>query len=177
MRKMKDFFALIEARRSVRAFESRPVEPAWIEKILRAAQRAPSAGNLQAYEVVIVRHPETIRALAGLCYNQSFIAQAPVVLVFCADPARSSAKYGPKGETLYAVQDATIAAAYAELAVAALGLATCWVGAFDEAELIRRLHLRPGLRPIAVFPVGWPAEQPPRTPRRPYEEVVHEYRP
>ncbi|NGO39500.1 nitroreductase [Limisphaera ngatamarikiensis] len=174
---MKDFFALVEDRRSVRAFEARPVEPGLVERVLRAAQRAPSAGNLQAYEVVVVRDPQTIRSLAALCYNQTFIAQAPVVLVFCADPARSAVKYGAKGESLYALQDATIAAAYAELAVAALGLATCWVGAFDESELARRLKLRPGLRPIALFPVGWPAEQPARTPRRPFEEVVHEYQP
>ncbi|MCX7865826.1 MAG: nitroreductase family protein [Limisphaera sp.] len=174
---MKDFFATVETRQSVRAYQPRPLAPEQLEKILQAAQRAPSAGNLQAYEIVVVKDPPTIRALAALCYNQMFIAQAPVVLVFCADPARSAAKYGAKGETLYSIQDATIAAAYAELAVAALGLATCWVGAFDEAELARRLKLRPGLRPVALFPIGWPAEQPARTPRRPRAEVVHEFEP
>lgn len=174
---MKDFFELVEQRRSVRAYQARPVEPAELQRVLQAAQRAPSAGNLQAYEIVVVQDPATIRDLARLCYNQMFIAQAPVVLVFCADPARSAARYGSKGESLYALQDATIAAAYAELAVAALGLSTVWIGAFEEAELARRLRLRPGLRPVALFPVGWPAEDPPRTPRRPMEEVVHKYQP
>jgi len=174
---MRDFFETVEVRQSIRAYQARPLEPGQLEQILRAVQRAPSAGNLQAFEVVVVRDPVTIRALAVLCYNQMFIAQAPVVLVFCADPARSAARYGAKGEALYSVQDATIAAAYAELAVAALGLGTCWIGAFDEEELARRLKLRPGLRPVALFPIGWPAEQPQRTSRRPLEEMVHEYRP
>lgn len=174
---MRTFFDAVEARQSIRSYQPRPLEPDQLEKILQTAQRAPSAGNLQAYEIVVVKDPPTIRALAALCYNQMFIAQAPVVLVFCADPARSAARYGVKGETLYSLQDATIAAAYAELAVSALGLATCWIGAFDETELARRLKLRAGLRPVALFPIGWPAEQPPRTPRRPRDEVVHEYLP
>ncbi|MCS7091555.1 MAG: nitroreductase family protein [Verrucomicrobiota bacterium] len=174
---MKEFFEVLEHRRSIRAYQNRPLEPGQLDRILQAAQRAPSAGNLQAYEIVVVQDAATLHDLARLCYNQMFIAQAAAGLVFCADPARSANRYGPKGETLYAVQDATLAAAYAELAVAALGLATCWIGAFDEVELARRLKLRAELRPVALLPIGWPAEDPPRTPRRPAQEVVHVYRP
>ncbi len=172
---MRDFFETIRLRRSVRAFRSEVVEPKHLNAILEAANLAPSAGNLQGYEIHLVRAAATRRALARACLEQMFLAQAPVVLVFCADAARSGAKYGRRGEELYSVQDATIAAAHAQLAAAALGLGTCWVGAFDEAEVARILGLRSGLRPVAILPVGWPAESPPPTPRRTLSDLVREH--
>ncbi|MBP7826906.1 MAG: nitroreductase family protein [Verrucomicrobia bacterium] len=174
---MRDFFQTVQARQSVRAYQSKPVTAEQLEAILSAANRAPSAGNLQAYGIVIVRDAATIRQLARACFNQDFIAAAPVVLVFCADPARSAAKYGPLGESLYSVQDATVATAYAELAAAALGLSACWVGAFVDKNIAALLRLRAGLRPIALLPIGWPAEQPPRTPRRALDDLAREHLP
>lgn len=170
-----DFFQTIHARLSVRAYQAKAIAQERLETILSAANQSPSAGNLQAYEIIVVRDAATIRALAKASYNQDFLAQAPVVLVFCADPGRSGAKYGAMGEQLYSVQDATIATAYAQLAATALGLATCWIGAFREPEVVTVLHLRAGLRPIALLPVGWPAETPPRTPRRELSDLVQEY--
>jgi len=172
-----DFFQTVHARQSVRAYQAKPIEARQIQKILSAANQSPSAGNLQAYEIVIVRDAATIRALTQACYNQDFMAQAPVVLAFCADPARSAAKYGRAGEELYSLQDATIAVTYAQLAATALGLATCWIGAFREQEVVKVLHLRAGLRPIALLPVAWPAETPPRTPRRELSDLVREHLP
>lgn len=128
---------------------------------------------MQAYEIVAVRDPVRKRELAGAAFGQDFIAAAAVVLVFCARPARSAAKYGARGEELYCIQDATIAAAYAQLAATALGLGACWVGALDEAAVARVIGAK-GLRPIAIMPIGWPAERPARTPRRPLSELVHE---
>lgn len=172
-----DFFQTIHTRQSVRAYQAKPVEAEQLQTILSAANQSPSAGNLQAYEIIIVRDTATIRRLAKASFNQDFMAQAPVVLVFCADPARSGAKYGRAGEELYSVQDAIIAVAYAQLAATALGLATCWIGAFRAEEVAQLLGLRAGLRPIALLPVGWPAETPPRTPRRELSDLVHEFSP
>ena len=172
-----DFFQTVRARQSVRAYQAKVIEPEKLEIILTAANQAPSAGNLQAYEILVVRDRPTLRQLAQVALNQSFIAQAAVVLVFCADSPRSAAKYGAAGERLYSVQDATIAAAYAELAATALGLAACWVGAFDEKEVAKLLGLRAGLRPLVLLPIGWPAEQPPRTPRRALGDIAREHQP
>ncbi|MBI4327101.1 MAG: nitroreductase family protein [Chloroflexi bacterium] len=169
---MMDLFETIQARQSVRAYQTAAIEPAKLKAILAAANQAPSAGNLQAYRIHVVRDKKTKRALAKAALDQAFVAQAPVVLVFCADPARSAVRYGARGEGLYCVQDATIAAAYAQLAATALGLATCWVGAFDEEPVACALHLLPGQRPIAISPLGYPAETPPRAPRRSLAEVV-----
>lgn len=164
----------IQARRSVRAYQDRDIEPEKLEAVLRAANQAPSAGNLQAYEIHLIRDLPTKRALAAAALDQRFVAQAPVVLIFCAHPARS-AKYGARGAQLYSVQDATVAAAYAQLAATAQGLATCWVGAFDDEGVIRAARLPAGQRPVAMLPLGYPAEDPAPTPRRPLEQLVHRH--
>ena len=95
------FKALIEKRRSVRAFEDRPIESEKLQAVLEAVNQAPSAGNLQAFEIYKVTAPRTRAALARAA-NQSFIAEAPVVLVFFANPGRSAAKYGARGRDLFA---------------------------------------------------------------------------
>ncbi len=170
-----EFFETVRRRRSVRAFARRAVEAEKLEAILEAANRAPSAGNLQAYEIYLVERDEDRRALAAAALRQSFIQQAPVVLVFAASAERG-APYGARGRHLYAVQDATIACTFAMLAATALGLATTWVGAFDEERVGRIIGTRPGERPVAILPVGYPAESPAATPRRPLAELVHAVR-
>jgi len=92
-------------------------------RIQRSANCAPSAGNLQAYEIYSVSRRATLEALAQASLGQGFVAQAPVTLVFCANPARTVRRYGKRGTSLYRIHDATIACAYAQLAATALGLA------------------------------------------------------
>ena len=137
-----------------------------------AANMAPSAGNLQAFQVHVVRAEANRRALAEAAHGQEFLAQAPVCLVFSADPARSATRYGTRGSELYSLQDATIAGTFAMLAAVDMGLATVWVGDFDE-EKVRRVIGSKTLRPVAVFSVGYPAEEPAPSPRRAIEEIFH----
>jgi nitroreductase len=94
-------------------------------------------------------------------------------LVFCADPARSAQTFGERGARLYALQDATIAAAYAQLAIVAAGMASTWVGYFDEAQVRAVLGLEPGLVPLALLSLGYPAELPEPSTRRRLDEVVN----
>jgi nitroreductase len=169
-----EFMTLIERRHSTRAYQDRAVEQAQLDKILHAANRAPSAGDLQAYSIVVVRSPAARKALARAAADQQFVAQAPVVLVFLAEPARSSEKYGHRGESLYAVQDATIACAYAQLAAHDLGLAACWVGAFRTRDVREVVGATEEQVPVALLPVGYAAETPFVTPRRPLSEMVRE---
>jgi nitroreductase len=123
-----DFFDLIQKRHSIRAFTSQPVEEQKLHAILEAANRAPSAGNLQAYEIYMVSDPARLGLLADAALDQDFVAQAPLALVFCANPTRSAGKYGRRGTTLYCLQDASIACTFAHLAAAALGLASLFLG-------------------------------------------------
>ena len=169
-----DLFETIQARQSVRAYQPTDVPADKLAAILSAASQAPSAGNLQAYEIYITRNETTKRALAKAAWNQDFLAQAPVVLIFCTHPARSAPRYGERGQRLYCLQDATIATAYAQLAATAMGLATCWIGAFDDEAVARAIDLPPGQQPVAILPIGKPAETPPRTPRRTLTDMVHD---
>lgn len=171
-----DFFDSVSSRHSIRAYKSTPVEEDKLNKILETANAAPSAGNLQAYEMVVVRDSATRQALVRAAWGQSFIAEAPVAIVFVANQRRSSAKYGDRGATLYCVQDATAAVCYAQLAATALGLATCWVGAFDTEAVAKCIGAGPTQIPVAVLPVGYAAETPYRTGRRNLKDIVHEER-
>jgi nitroreductase len=167
-----EFLEALDRRRSVRAYRRTALDHRRIQIILDAVLLAPSAGDLQAYRVVVVENPKTKSALADAAHGQRFIAQASVVLVFFADPARSAAKYAQRGRSLFALQDATLAAAYAQLAAADLGLASCWVGAFDDDAVVGAVNAPEGLRPIAIVPIGEPLEMPDRPPRRPHKELV-----
>lgn len=167
-----DFFEAVKARHSIRAFQARPVEEEKLNRIIETANLAPSAGDLQAYEVVIVRDSKRKDELARAAGGQGFLAEAPVCLVFLAHPERSSRKYGERGSELYCLQDATIAASYAQLAATALGLGSTWVGAFDEGAVAKVVQASRGIRPVAILPVGYSAETPEITPRRPIGEIV-----
>jgi len=167
-----DYFTLIEERHSVRVYQQREVEDEKLQSIFHAANRAPSAGDLQAYHIVAVRSPEVRQALARAALDQGSVAQAPVILVFLADPGRSGAKYGHRGETLYSLQDATIACAYAQLAAHDLGLGSCWVGAFRKDAVREAIGSPPEQVPVALLTLGYPAEEPQITPRRSLTDLV-----
>lgn len=170
---MWDFFETVRHRHSVRHYHADlDVEEAKLHAVLETACAAPSAGDLQSYHIVVVRDPALRERLASVADGQRFVAEAPVCLVFCADPGRSESEFGPRGRELYALQDATIAAAYAQLAAVAAGLASTWVGHFEEQALASALELGPGLRPIALILIGYAAELPEPSPRRRMEEVV-----
>ena len=168
-----DFFEAVKTRQSIRAFQDRPIAPEQLQQILDTINRAPSAGNLHGYEVYLVTRRDVVQALARSTSGQDFITQAPLALVFCAHPARSAQRYGQRGTTLYCLQDATIACAYAQLAVTALGLASVWVGAFNEDAVRAAIGVGHDLRPVAFLPIGYAAETPEHRSRRALVELVH----
>jgi nitroreductase len=169
-----EFFDVLSARHSIRAFESRAVEEEKLQAILKAVNGGPSAGNFQSYEVYLSRGAAGAAALARATYHQSFVAQAPIVLVFSTNAARSTGQYGESGAQMYSMQDATIACTFAMLAATALGLATVWIGAFDPAAVRRVINAPEGIVPVAVLPVGYPGQEPELTTRRPLADLVHE---
>jgi len=168
-----NIFDLFKSRRSIRSFKSEDIPNEYIKKILEAARWAPSAGNIQPWEFIVIRNPETKREIARAALNQTFIEEAPVVIVVCADESRSGWAYGSRGASLYCIQDTAAATENMLLAACALGLGACWVGAFREDEVKRILKVPGGLRPVAIVPIGYPAERPNPPPKRPLEEVVH----
>jgi len=168
-----DVFEAIKSRRSVRAFTQEPVSEEAVEKLLDAARWAPSAGNIQPWEFVVVRDPAVKRGLSEAALNQTFIEEAPVVIVVCANVQRSGQGYGSRGVNLYSLQDTAAATQNILLAAQAIGLGTCWVGSFHEEEVRTVLNVPTGVRPVAIIPVGHPAVKPRARSRRPLSEIVH----
>ena len=169
-----EFFKIVGERRSMRKYADVPVEEEKLLKILETANKAPSAGNLQGYEIYVVRKLDQRQALVKVAWDQEFLAEAPVVLIFCANPARSAVKYAERGSTLYSIQDATIACTYSQLAAKALGLDSVWVGAFDETAVSEIIHIPSELRPIIMLPIGYAGKVPSVRPRRELKDLIHE---
>ncbi len=162
----------IKERRSIRRFKDNAVEKKIIEELLSAAQMAPSAGNIQARDFIVISDKLTKQKLTKAALDQSFIKEAPIVIVAVANVERSSRIYRSRGE-LYAIQDATAAVMNLLLAAHSMGLGTCWVGAFDELRVGELLGLPDKTIPIAIIPVGYYDEKPHAPPRMGLDKVVH----
>jgi nitroreductase len=160
---------LLRARHSVRRYLPRPVAEELVTKMLEAVRTAPSAGNFQAYEIYLVSGVERMQALAAATFNHGWVAEAPGALVVCTNAARC--EYDNKEH--WALQDASIAAMLAHLAIVELGLATCWVGAFLPAKVAEVSAVAEGHVPMAVLPFGYANEVPQESTRRPLAEFVH----
>lgn len=168
-----DVLEVIRRRRSIRAYTNEDVSEENIEKLIDAATWAPSAGNIQPWEFVIVRDAGTKRRLSTAALDQRFIEEAPVVIVVCANEARSGRRYDQRGRTLYCLQDTAAATQNILLTAYALGLGTCWIGAFHEEGVKKALNAPTGMRPVAIIPVGHPAEKPQAPRKRSKREIIH----
>jgi len=168
-----DVVACIEGRTSTRDFLPDPVDDDLVDEALRLANLAPSAGNLQSRDFIVVRNQHTKRLLAEAALNQEFIAEAPVVVVLCANLERV-AHYGERGRSLYCLQDVAAAAENMMLFLHSRGLGSVWVGAFDESRVSEVLSLPRHVRPVTIVPVGYPANRQQRhRGRLPLERLVH----
>ncbi len=168
-----EFDVLVKKRHMVRAFKSKPVEEEKIEKILKNAHQAPSAGFLQPQEFVLVRDQKVKEKLVRAALDQEFIADAPVVIVTCADTKRSASRYGRRGIERYSIIDAAYASLLILLTAVNEGLGACFVGAFYDEEVSKVLRLPQGVIPIGIIPIGYSAQGPERYPRIPLEKILH----
>lgn len=169
-----DFWQVLESRYSVRHFDPvADVPPEAVERLLAAAIQAPSAGNRQPWHFYVVRDLAAREGLAAAAHGQAFVAQAPLAIVVCADAEQSASRYRQRGRELYCLQDTAAATMHILLAAVALGLGSCWVGAFDERQAAHVLNLPQRHRPVAILPVGKPARPGTRsTSRQPLGQVV-----
>jgi len=168
-----DILEIIKGRRSVRSFTDRELEEHQVAALKEALIWAPSSGNLQSRAFYFVRNADVRRAISEAALSQRFIADAPLVVVACAD-ARIAERYGHRGLELYVVEDVACSVQNMMLTAHALGLGSTWVGAFDERGVAKALSLPPNLRPMAVVPVGWPARVPGAPARVSVDEAVVE---
>lgn len=162
----------IRKRRSVREFTEEDVNMEYILEILEYANLAPSAGNLQARDFIVVRDEKTRRSLADAAFHQEFIAEAPLDIVVCANLKRIS-PYGDRGINLYCIQDSAASIEHILLVSLEYGLSTCWVGAFNEDKVSKILNLPSYVRPVAIIPIGHARRIPRSTPRISMEKLIH----
>lgn len=168
-----ELFKAIIGRQSVRAFKSTPISDKLLNKILEAARWAPSAGNCQARDFIIVQDIEVKKKLCKAALGQSFIEEAPLSIVVCANEIRSAKRYGRRGKEFYCLLDAAAAVQNILLVVHDLGLGACWVGAFIDKMVADILNLPKWLKPVAIIPLGYPDEKPWKTPRLPLKELAY----
>lgn len=164
-----DLFRVFATRRSTRKFDKIKVEDWKIDKILSAADVAPTAGNFQGFQVFLIKNKNTKEALVEAANKQPYV-NAPVVLVFCTDPSRVKLKFPPDILEKFSLQDATIAAAFSLLASSGVGLSTIWIGMFDE-EKVKKI-LGTDLRPSSILCIGYPDKKKPPKSRRKLKELI-----
>ena len=165
-----DLFRIMSTRRSTRNFDpSRLVEQWQIDKILAAADTAPTAGNFQGFEVFYVKNKEIKKRLVEAANNQPFV-NAPVVMVFCMNPSRVKMNFPPQILAKFSLQDATLAAAYSQLAASALGLSSIWIGMMDEQKVAQILGTQ--LVPSSILCIGYPKKSKAPKSRRKLKDLV-----
>ncbi len=164
-----DLFRIFSTRRSTRKFAKTKVESWVVDKILAAADTAPTAGNFQGFKVFYIKNKKTKEALVEAANNQPYVG-APVVLVFCMDPSRVKMNFSPEILAKFSLQDATLAAAFSLLAASGLGLSSIWIGMFDEEKV--KSILGTDLRPSSILCIGHPEKRRPPKTRRKLKELI-----
>ncbi len=152
---------LLRSRRSIRKFSEKPVEKEKVALLTEAMLRSPSSRSRDPLSFVVVEKKESIEALSrSKAYGSSFMKNAPLAIVVCADPQRSDVW----------VEDASVAATLIHLTAHDLGLGSCWVqirkrgredGTTGRDYIAALLDLREGLEVQAVIAIGYPAEDKP----------------
>jgi nitroreductase len=165
-----NIFNVMLNRRSQRKFENKEVEDWKMEMIFAASDTAPTAGGFQGFEIFHVKKPEVKAKLVEAANRQPYVS-APEVLVFCMNPARVKLNFSQEIIKKFSVQDATLAAAYAQLAAHALGLSTVWIGMIDEKKVAEALGT--DLVPSSILCIGYPQKTLQPKPKRNLVELIH----
>ncbi len=166
---MTTFDDLVLQRKSIRAYSSRPVPFEDVQDVINTALESPSAKNLQPWEIIVVEDEERRRRLAEIANGQQFVGDAPIILAPVAtEPQRIMTCDIPA----YAV-DLSILVTHMMLRAAEKGLGTCWIGAFDADAAAEELGVPEDRKVFTLLPLGYPAEDPKRRPRKGFADVVH----
>jgi nitroreductase len=168
-----DVIETLRARRSVRSFTAQPVDRKTLCRVLEAARIAPSAKNQQEWKFLVVQDPEKRAQLVPACANQTFVAEAPVVIACCGTLPDYTMRCG---QLAYPI-DVAIAIDHMTIQATAEGLGTCWIGAFYEDQVKAILGIPDGVRIVQLLILGYPAQ--PLTPipsaakkRKDLEDIV-----
>ena len=163
-----DVFTAISQRCSVRAYKPTDVEEDKLKKVLEAARLSPSASNRQDWKFIVVKNKETRKKLVKAAFGQSFIAEAPIIIVACGLEPNAMLACGQPMHTV----DVSIAFAYMILQAYELGLGTCWIGAFNEDETKKIIRVPENVRVVAMTPLGYPNQSPSQKSRKNLDQII-----
>ena len=166
-----NIFNVMLNRRSQRKFENKKVEEWKLEMIFAAADTAPTAGGFQGFEIYHIKNEGSKKKLIEAANNQPYV-NAPVVLVFCMNPERVKLNFPPETIRKFSQQDATLAAAYSQLAAHALGLSSIWIGMLNENKLMEILGT--DLSPSSILCLGYPVKLLVPKPKRNLKDLIHD---
>ena len=166
-----NIFNVMLSRRSQRKFDNRQVESSKVQMVYAAADTAPTAGGFQGFEIYHVKRDEIKVELVEAANKQPYV-NAPVVLVFCMNPERIKMNFPPTILRKFSLQDATLAAAYAQLAAHALGLSSIWIGMIDEEKIMSILNTKHV--PSSILCLGYPQKLLQPKPKRNLMGLIHE---
>ncbi len=159
-----DFDLVVKNRRSVRSFDpSRKVKIENMAEILDAARYAPSSGNLQNWSFILVESQEKKQLIANAFPKQEFLINASFLVIVLSRQENIRRYYGTRGEMLYAIQNCSAAIENMLLKATDLGIASCWINAFEENMIKREFSVPEDVRVQAVLAFGYSSE--------PYAEV------
>lgn len=144
-----DVFEAVQERKSIRAYQDKPIPREKLERILEAGRLAPSAFNREPWHFIVVTNSEKRKALSKGIYAK-FVAGAPLVIVVCGDKKASP--------DWYAV-DASLAVESMVLTAVSEGFGTCCVGSFNEADVKALLKIPENFEVIVMIPIGYPQEK------------------
>ncbi|MDD5600737.1 MAG: nitroreductase family protein [Actinomycetota bacterium] len=170
MEKFSSLMDIIEKRKSIRSYKPQEVSEEDLNYVLEAFRKAPSAKNLQPWKLIVVRDRKKIDDLAVACNNQTFLKQAPVLIVACALENKAYGKLG--GYMNSFPVDIGIAMEHLILAATEKGLGTCWIGAFNEKLVKDVLDIPDNVRVVVLTPLGYPAEEGRLRGRKSLSEIV-----
>ncbi len=162
--------ALLKARRSIRRYRPDPVPEEMLEQILEAGRCAPSASNRQPWSFVVVRDPQVLQQVAqNAAYyfiRWAHVEEAPLLIALCGNVKNRVYRK-------FLHEDIGLAGGQMMLQARALGLGTCWLGGLDRNAIADTLCLPAEIEVVGLLTVGFPAEDPPPTGRKPLEAIVH----
>jgi len=168
-----ELFQAIADRRSIRRYRDTPVEPEKLQQVLDAARLAPSWKNLQCWRFLVVADPQrkeqVMQAFPEDNPGRRALGQAPLLVLVCAAPEESGVENGIE----YYIADTAIAFENLCLAAQALGLGTCWMGWYDEAQLKAAAGIPEPIRVVGVTPLGYPDQEPKPRPRKALREIAY----
>ena len=159
----------IKTRKSVRHFLDKPIDEVKLRLVLEAGRLAPSASNRQEWRYVIVRDREMRIQVAEAANQQTFVGEAPVIIVACAVTDNHVMSCG---QLSYPI-DVAISLDHITLEATDLGLGTCWIGAFSENKIKQILEIPHDVRVVGLIPLGYPVDPSPvKKNRLPLERIV-----